>query len=408
MIRRLLFMAVLLGLGLAAPVYIHTDTVAAEGVTTVKLDTSLNPNARVVSSPVGVDCPGDCDESFAPGTAVTMTAAPVDGFSLYKWTVSGTGLDGCSESTDTTDKCSFTVPSDGSATVKATWRYNKTQLKVSTIGEGAGTVTGGYMIICGTGGNQCSYEYPLVSSDSNLSFTAAPDAGSVFAGWDTTGTVCFDSSGSKPAVNTSATCSFVLPATKKTTTLVARFEKAPPQAAAAPAGSPKLTSLVVDGDAVSLTKDVKIPYKQSFTIAGTAAPKAQLNVYVYSDPKKYSVTADDQGEWSYEIPGLAAGSHHIEIATVDAATKREAAHITLLSFTVDPATTKKVTVATTSNKKDASFPWLFVVIIVLLVGGAAAFVWYMRRKKKNTPTPPRTMGPPIGQQPPDSSGTPTI
>ncbi|HSX32582.1 MAG TPA: hypothetical protein VLF43_04930, partial [Candidatus Saccharimonadales bacterium] len=125
---------------------------------------------------------------------------------------------------------------------------------------------------------------------------------------------------------------------------------------------------------------------------------------IYSEPKKYTVTADEQGEWEYEVKGLPAGSHRIEAATVDPANNKETERVKLLSFTVT-ASTKKVATTSVADKKEAGFPWIWVVVVVLLVGATVGFIWYMRRKKaKNTP-PPATMGPPIGQQPTDDNST---
>lgn len=40
---------------------------------------------RVTSSPAGIDCPGDCDEPFNPGTMVTLTATPDPSSGLGGW-----------------------------------------------------------------------------------------------------------------------------------------------------------------------------------------------------------------------------------------------------------------------------------------------------------------------------------
>ncbi|HEX9823393.1 MAG TPA: calcium-binding protein [Actinomycetota bacterium] len=40
---------------------------------------------RVTSEPPGIDCPGDCDEPFAEGTVVDLTATPEFGSALLRW-----------------------------------------------------------------------------------------------------------------------------------------------------------------------------------------------------------------------------------------------------------------------------------------------------------------------------------
>jgi hypothetical protein len=40
----------------------------------------------VTSSPAGINCPADCEETYAPGTVVTLTATPAASSVLDKWT----------------------------------------------------------------------------------------------------------------------------------------------------------------------------------------------------------------------------------------------------------------------------------------------------------------------------------
>ncbi len=51
----------------------------------------------VTSVPAGIDCPGDCDEMFAPGTVVTLTATPAGSppSSFTGWTGHCTGTGPC-------------------------------------------------------------------------------------------------------------------------------------------------------------------------------------------------------------------------------------------------------------------------------------------------------------------------
>ncbi len=59
----------------------------------------------ITSAPPGIDCGADCSESYASGTAVTLTASPAAGSSFVNW--SG----GC---TNTTNTCSLTMTADQS------------------------------------------------------------------------------------------------------------------------------------------------------------------------------------------------------------------------------------------------------------------------------------------------------
>jgi hypothetical protein len=64
-------------------------------------------SGTVTSSPAGIDCPGDCVQSYADGTAVTLTAAPVAGSVFATWAGNCSG---------TATTCNLTMSGDRSAT----------------------------------------------------------------------------------------------------------------------------------------------------------------------------------------------------------------------------------------------------------------------------------------------------
>ncbi len=92
------------------------------------LTVSETGNGRVTSSPAGIDCPGSCGASFAPGTQVTLTANAASGSTFSGWggACSGTG------------SCVVTVNSSQSVTAAFSTNY---ALAVSVIGSPGGTVT---------------------------------------------------------------------------------------------------------------------------------------------------------------------------------------------------------------------------------------------------------------------------
>lgn len=49
------------------------------------LTVAVTGNGRITSTPVGIDCPGDCDEAFPTGTMVTLLAAPNAGSGFAAW-----------------------------------------------------------------------------------------------------------------------------------------------------------------------------------------------------------------------------------------------------------------------------------------------------------------------------------
>ena len=75
----------------------------------------------VTSDPAGIDCGADCEEDFAEGTTVTLTATPAPGSTF-------TGFGGCDSVTD--NRCTVTV--DAANTVTATFTQQATTTTSST------------------------------------------------------------------------------------------------------------------------------------------------------------------------------------------------------------------------------------------------------------------------------------
>jgi uncharacterized repeat protein (TIGR01451 family) len=120
----------------------------------------------VTSSPTGIDCGADCSESYASGTAVTLTATPAAGSAFAGW--SGA----CTNATGT---CSVTM--DAAKSVTATFSAAHT-LTVTKAGNGSGTLSSSPAgISCG---GDCSESYP---EGQVVTLTASAASGSTFAGW---------------------------------------------------------------------------------------------------------------------------------------------------------------------------------------------------------------------------------
>jgi hypothetical protein len=128
---------------------------------------SGNGSGVVASTPAGIDCGTDCSELYLPGTAVTLAAAPAASSTFAGW--SGGGCTG-------TGSCIIDV--SGAVMVTADFRLKQYALTVAKAGTGAGTVTSSPAgIACGT---DCT---ELVNHGAMVTLTAAPAAGSTFAGW---------------------------------------------------------------------------------------------------------------------------------------------------------------------------------------------------------------------------------
>ena len=118
----------------------------------------------------GIPCPGACSQSYVHGTVVTLSATPTSGSTFVGW--SGGGCAG-------TGDCTVTMSSD--QTVTATFNAappGTHTLTVVKAGSGSGTVTSGPAgIDCGSA---CDAAF---TSGTQVTLTATPAFGSVFAGW---------------------------------------------------------------------------------------------------------------------------------------------------------------------------------------------------------------------------------
>lgn len=115
----------------------------------------------------GINCGGDCSQTYSLNQAVTLTATPLAGNSTF----TGWGGSGCSGTSTT---CNITMSM--SRAVTATFTSIPRTLTAQKIGTGSGTVTGGG-ISCGA---NCSV---VVNSGTNITLSATPSAGSQFDGW---------------------------------------------------------------------------------------------------------------------------------------------------------------------------------------------------------------------------------
>ena len=159
----------------------------------------------VTSSPSGINCGTTCSASFAPGTAVTLTATPSAGSTFAGWAGGCTG----------TGACSLTLAAN--TTVTATFNtVPPVQLAVHGAGTGAGTITSSPSgINCGT---TCTASF---ASGTSVTLTATPSGTSTFAGWS-------------GACTGTSTCTVSLTAN---TSVTATFNAAPVQITVQTAGT---------------------------------------------------------------------------------------------------------------------------------------------------------------------------
>jgi hypothetical protein len=127
-----------------------------------------NGNGTVTSNPAGINCGPDCDETYAGGTMVTLTAAASTDSTFTGWTGSG-----CSG----TGTCTVTV--NGATAVTASFALRTYSLSVTKNGTGTGTVTSTPAgINCGATCNMTVDHGTMVTLSA-----AATSPGNTFAGW---------------------------------------------------------------------------------------------------------------------------------------------------------------------------------------------------------------------------------
>lgn len=125
----------------------------------------------VTSDPAGIGCEANCEATFDHGTQVTLTATPAVGSELVGWS---------SPTCPGTSPC--TVSLTEARSITAEFGIQRHALSIALAGTGAGRVTSLPVgIDCGTSGTStCGFPF---AHGELITLTAAPSAGSVFAGW---------------------------------------------------------------------------------------------------------------------------------------------------------------------------------------------------------------------------------
>lgn len=132
----------------------------------IPLTVTMDGQGTITSGPAGINCVGDCVQSYNPGALVNLVARPEIGWTFTGWggACSGTGA------------CAVTM--DQVTSVTATFTPSTYALTVTKTGTGRGTVTSnGDEIACG---GRCSSVRP---HGDTVTLTATAEEGSVFTGW---------------------------------------------------------------------------------------------------------------------------------------------------------------------------------------------------------------------------------
>ena len=156
---------------------IGSCTVTITAATTVVATFNVIPETLTVTrtgpgavTATGIDCGSDCTEIYNYGQVVTLTATVAAGIS-FVWSGDCAGI--------TTPTCTLAMTS--ARNVMATFTQITNALTVTTSGTGSGVVSSSPAgITCGAGSTSCSNLY---SYGTQVTLSAAPQAGSTFAGW---------------------------------------------------------------------------------------------------------------------------------------------------------------------------------------------------------------------------------
>jgi hypothetical protein len=202
-----------------------------------------------------------------------------------------------------------------------------------------------------------------------------------------------------------------------TFTAVARFDKTSSSTSQAPASStlnssstppstsptpttptkpsvPSLEGVRVDGNTVKATDKISVTSDKPLVLSGKTVPNGTVTLYVFSEPKKYTVQADGNGNWTYTVKGLPAGNHHAEVEVTDPTTHQTSDRAKLIEFTVLAAqqTASQQAAVQTNAKKNPVGGWIIIALIVAATGGGIYFVLWKRKHAKSSvpsdPTPP--------------------
>jgi Fe-S cluster biogenesis protein NfuA len=231
-------------------------------LTVVKVGTGTG---TVTSSPAGISCGTDCNQTYAVNTVVTLAATPAAGSVFAGWSGACTG----------TAPCKLTMAAAKNVTATFNRSTATYSLTVAKAGTGTGTVTSSPAgISCGT---DCNQTYAV---NTVVTLAATPAAGSVFAGWS-------------GACTGTASCKVTMAAAKSVT---ATFNK--------PTGPDLIVAAVSSPPTgkVGGTITVSVTFKNQ----GVATAQNSLVEFLFS--KDATITLSDIGSsWGCYTGALAAG-----------------------------------------------------------------------------------------------------
>lgn len=333
----------------------------------------------------GIDCGGDCSEYYADGATVTLTTNPAPGRVFAGWDPGGS----CRTQGAT---CQFSMDTYYGSQITAYWGFTNYTVNVVKEGSGSGTVTGG-------GG----YGY-----NATATLTATPASGSVFAGWQTSGSCGTVTGKGQMEVNMNTTCQIKMQdIITSSYTAVVKFDVAPATSSGGSTGgggtsggsstptpstttTPPTTTTTTESPVKELAINGQTDVAQSpptitentITLSGKTTPNAEVTLYIFSEPQTIKTKADGDGVWTATVAYIENGEHRVEAEVVDPTTGQTSARTQIAAFTVAAATPQAVVAETAQPAPDTQWLWYVVGAVVLLLGAAVSGIWWVKKHKQ--------------------------
>lgn len=90
--------------------------------------------------------------------------------------------------------------------------------------------------------------------------------------------------------------------------------------------APQLDKMVIGGREIAKENisEMEITTEDKISFSGSTIPKAEVTLYLQSEPKEYKTTSDGQGNWSYTLEEpLEEGEHTLQVAVTDPKTGKQ-------------------------------------------------------------------------------------
>lgn len=114
-------------------------------------------------------------------------------------------------------------------------------------------------------------------------------------------------------------------------------------------------------------------FEKPVIVSGKTIPNGIVTLYIFSDPRTASVTADGEGNWSYAIENLEPGEHRVEAEVKDSVSGLLSDRSILARFNVNEAiqaaqATSSQTVKATKSKNYLVWTAIVCTITLLFIG----------------------------------------